>query len=126
MNIRVTWWQAVAAMGLVVLSGPAEHLKVLNDQPELLSSLTFWRDTASAGLGALGNGYEPIIGGVAAGILGVPRMTRDVDAVVWLGDRDWSRFLAAGRAFGMIPRIRDALAFARTNRIFLFLISFTM
>lgn len=75
MNIRVTLWQVLAAIGLVVLSGPAEHLKLLSTQPEQLSSVTFWRDTLAAGLGALGNGYEPIVGGIAA-IFGIPMLWR--------------------------------------------------
>lgn len=37
-----------------------------------------------------------VIGGVAASLLGRPRVTRDVDAVVLLDDARWEGFLAAG------------------------------
>ena len=37
-----------------------------------------------------------IIGGVAASILGRPRATRDVDALVLRDEQDWDGFLTAG------------------------------
>jgi hypothetical protein len=36
-----------------------------------------------------------IIGGVAASLLGRPRMTRDIDAVVLIADEDWPHFFAS-------------------------------
>lgn len=60
-----------------------------------------------------------IIGGVAASLLGRPRMTGDVDAVVLVDDADWGAFLEAGRPFGIAPRRSDALAFARRSRVLL-------
>ena len=58
-----------------------------------------------------------IVGGVAASILGRPRLTEDVDVLVLLDREDWSSFLAAGQAFGFVPRVEDALGFvARTRR----------
>lgn len=60
-----------------------------------------------------------IIGGVAASLLGRPRVTRDIDAMVMLDSGKWEGFLAAGRQFGFAPRLPDALAFARTNRVLL-------
>lgn len=60
-----------------------------------------------------------IIGGIAASFLGRPRLTRDVDVLVVLQENRWQRFLNAGARFGFLPRIDDALAFARRSRVFL-------
>jgi hypothetical protein len=60
-----------------------------------------------------------VIGGVAASLLGRPRVTRDVDAVVLLDERDWRAFLAAGAQFGFVPRLSDTLAFAQKARVLL-------
>ena len=60
-----------------------------------------------------------IIGGVAASLLGRPRLTRDVDALVLLEEREWETFLSRGAGYGFIPRISDSLPFARKARIFL-------
>ena len=51
-----------------------------------------------------------VIGGVAASILGRPRLTRGVDALVLLQERRWTRFLAAGEGRGFVPRRAEALA----------------
>ena len=60
-----------------------------------------------------------IVGGVAASILGRPRLTEDVDVLVLLEREDWSSFLAAGQAFGFVPRVDDALGFAEESRVLL-------
>ena len=61
-----------------------------------------------------------IIGGVAASILGRPRLdAEDIDVVVLLEHEDWMAFLAEGREFGFVPRIDDALDFAQTSRVLL-------
>ena len=60
-----------------------------------------------------------IIGGVAASLLGRPRMTGDVGVVVLVDDADWRAFVEAGRAFGIVPRRADALDFARRSRVLL-------
>lgn len=60
-----------------------------------------------------------VIGGVAAGILGRPRVTHDVDALVRLDHSRWEAFLAAGARFGFVPRVNDALAFAERVRVLL-------
>ena len=52
------------------------------------------------------------IGGLAANLLGRPRITKDIDAVVLLGDLPPETFLAAGARFGFAPRIADAVDFA--------------
>lgn len=60
-----------------------------------------------------------VIGGLAVALLGRPRVTRDVDALVWLAEDRWAAFLDAGKAFGFLPRQPDALAFAREARVLL-------
>ena len=60
-----------------------------------------------------------IVGGVAASILGRPRLTEDVDVLVLLEREGWSSFLAAGEAFGFFPRVDDALGFAEESRVLL-------
>lgn len=60
-----------------------------------------------------------IIGGVAASILGRPRTTRDVDALVLLDDGDWSDVVATAAAHGIVPRIDDAIEFAGRTRVLL-------
>jgi hypothetical protein len=59
-----------------------------------------------------------IIGGVAASLLGRPRATRDVDALVLLDDDQWERFLASGASFGFVSRLSDPLAFAQRAHVF--------
>ena len=60
-----------------------------------------------------------VIGGVAASLLGRPRLTRDVDAVVLLDEDHWGEFLAVGTQHGFVPRRADALAFAQETRVLL-------
>jgi hypothetical protein len=60
-----------------------------------------------------------VIGGLAVALLGRPRVTRDIDALILLPDDRWAAFLAAGSAFGILPRLPDALAFAREARVLL-------
>jgi len=60
-----------------------------------------------------------IIGGVAASILGRPRVTRDVDALVLLDEKDWGEFLSAGKEFGLVARVTDPLDFARKAKVLL-------
>ena len=58
-----------------------------------------------------------IIGGVAASLLGKPRLTKDIDVVVL--DVDAEALLKSGEAFGFLPRIPDAVDFARNTRMLL-------
>jgi hypothetical protein len=60
-----------------------------------------------------------IIGGVASSLLGRPRLTQDVDVLILLEEQRWRRFLSAGVRFGFVPRMEDAVAFARRSRVFL-------
>src|SRR5437867_2972300 len=60
-----------------------------------------------------------VIGGVAASLLGRPRVTRDIDALVLLDESEWEAFLGKGVALGFAPRLSDALTFARQARVLL-------
>ena len=60
-----------------------------------------------------------IIGGLAASLLGRPRLTRDVDALVLVEEANWGEFMAAGLGHGFSLRRDDALAFAREARVLL-------
>lgn len=60
-----------------------------------------------------------IIGGVAASLLGKPRLTADVDAVLLASTDDLPRLIQAAAQEGLTPRIADAEAFARRNRVLL-------
>ncbi len=60
-----------------------------------------------------------VIGGVAASLLGRPRVTRDVDALVLVSEERWKEFLKLGKRHGFRPRRKDALAFAHKARVLL-------
>jgi hypothetical protein len=60
-----------------------------------------------------------IIGGIAVGFLGQPRVTLDVDAVALIDDRQWPKWLRQTESFGFAPRVGDVLAFAAASRVFL-------
>ncbi|HEX6642172.1 MAG TPA: hypothetical protein VF215_13720, partial [Thermoanaerobaculia bacterium] len=72
-----------------------------------LEAMMRWFDTA--------NVRAAIIGGVAASLLGKPRLTKDVDAVVL--DMDAQTLIDSGAPFGFVPRIADAVDFARNTRM---------
>lgn len=60
-----------------------------------------------------------VIGGVASSLLGRARATRDIDAVLWLDEKDWAAFLDAATRGAFRPRISDPLEFARRSRVLL-------
>jgi hypothetical protein len=60
-----------------------------------------------------------VIGGLAASLLGRPRLTRDVDVLVLLDEGRWPDFLATGAIYGFIPRRSDSLSFARQTLVLL-------
>lgn len=60
-----------------------------------------------------------VIGGLAASLLGRPRLTRDVDVLVLLNEGRWGKFMTAGAEHGFSPRRDDPLAFARKTRVLL-------
>lgn len=78
---------------------------------QILSELLAWFKQAEV------NGI--IIGGIAVSLIGRPRLTQDIDALVLLDNKKWDNFLQVGSPFGFIPRIKDALKFAQKNRVLL-------
>ena len=62
---------------------------------------------------------DVIIGGIAASLLGKPRFTADLDAVILLRVEDLPKLVDASREQGITPRIADAEVFARKNRVLL-------
>ena len=60
-----------------------------------------------------------IIGGIAVIARGVPRLTVDVDATVWGADVSLDDLFATLKAYGIVPRIPDAEAFARHRQVLL-------
>jgi predicted nucleotidyltransferase len=60
-----------------------------------------------------------VIGGVAASILGRPRATRDVDAVVLMDSTRLESFLASSSQYGFAARVEGAEEFAIRNRVLL-------
>ncbi|MGQ9905168.1 MAG: hypothetical protein ACUVRU_12795 [Anaerolineae bacterium] len=84
-------------------------------------SLTGLRE-ALAAVGALLNDLDQnglVIGGVAASLLGKPRLTADVDVVVGVGLEQLPRVLECAKSRHLNPRYDDAEAFARANRVLL-------
>ena len=74
-----------------------------------LTDLVYWLDAAKV--------PSMVIGGVAASILGQPRLTQDVDALALLPESDWARVIAAAGRHGIVPRIENPLEFARRSRV---------
>jgi len=70
---------------------------------------------------ALQNANVPavIVGGVAVSLLGRPRFTRDIDALVDLDETRWPTLLEAARLLAIVPRIDDPLEFVRRTRVLL-------
>jgi predicted nucleotidyltransferase len=60
-----------------------------------------------------------VIGGVAASLLGRPRVTKDVDLVALVEDDDVPDLLSLGTQHGITPRAEDAVAFAKVSRVLL-------
>src|SRR5690349_24967394 len=60
-----------------------------------------------------------VIGGVAASLLGRPRVTKDVDLVALAEDSDLRRLLTLGHQHGIRQRAEDAIDFAKVSRVLL-------
>ena len=60
-----------------------------------------------------------IIGGVAASVLGRPRLTQDVDALAILPEADWANAVSSAARHGILPRVENALDFAHRSRVLL-------
>lgn len=60
-----------------------------------------------------------IIGGIAASLLGQPRFTADLDAIILISTSDLPKLIEVAAQEGIIGRIADAEAFARKNLVLL-------
>jgi len=60
-----------------------------------------------------------VIGGIAASLLGKPRLTADVDAMLLLSTEDLPQLIEVSAQAGLAPRLTDAEAFARKHRVLL-------
>jgi hypothetical protein len=60
-----------------------------------------------------------VIGGVAVIARGVPRSTVDIDATVLIESVDLDRLAAVCAANRIVPRVPDALGFARAHQVYL-------
>jgi hypothetical protein len=60
-----------------------------------------------------------VIGGVAASLLGRPRVTKDVDLVALADEGDLDRLLSLGDEHGIRARPEDAVDFAKISRVLL-------
>jgi hypothetical protein len=60
-----------------------------------------------------------VIGGIAASLLGKPRLTADVDALLLLSVDDLPELLEIATQVGLTSRVSDAEAFARRHRVVL-------
>jgi hypothetical protein len=65
------------------------------------------------------NNQGVIIGGIAASLLGSPRFTADLDAVILVSFDDIPRLLKEDAQRGLESRITDSEGFARINRVLL-------
>ena len=88
----------------------AKKAKVILPVAPLADLMGWWQSQQIQGV---------LIGGLAVSLLARPRVTRDVDVLVLLPENRWPAFLDAGKSFGFVPRIDDALAFALENRVLL-------
>jgi len=76
-----------------------------------LADLAHWLDEAGT--------PSMIIGGVAASVLGQPRLTQDIDVLAVARESTWNALADAGARHGIFPRIPDALQFAARSRVLL-------
>jgi hypothetical protein len=60
-----------------------------------------------------------IVGGVAASLLGRPRLTRDIDALVRIAEVDWQNAVLKARDHELLPRIAAPIEFAQRSRVLL-------
>ncbi|HZU38374.1 MAG TPA: nucleotidyltransferase [Gemmataceae bacterium] len=72
--------------------------------------LTWWKAAGVEGV---------IIGGLAVALIGRPRVTRDLDGLVWLDEARWEVFLETSKKYGFEARQANVLALAREARVLL-------
>lgn len=61
-----------------------------------------------------------VIGGISVGLIGRPRFTADIDAVILLDFNEIEAFIKMASKFGFAPRIKDVSTFARKSHVLLF------
>ncbi len=64
-------------------------------------------------------GRGMVIGGIAASLMGMPRLTVDIDAVMLLSIQDLPSLFQTAKEQGLEPRIDNAEEFARRHRVLL-------
>lgn len=64
-------------------------------------------------------GRGVIIGGIAVSLLGKPRLTVDIDALILMGIEEIPALLDFAKSVDLESRIEDVEAFARENRVIL-------
>lgn len=81
------------------------------DLTQALADLSAWFD----------EGQIPytLIGGVAVSLVAQPRVTQDIDAVIWVLPEGWTELVERGARFGYQPRITDPVGFAQKARVLL-------
>ncbi|HJS18340.1 MAG TPA: DUF6036 family nucleotidyltransferase, partial [Anaerolineales bacterium] len=60
-----------------------------------------------------------IIGGIASGFLGRPRLTVDLDAMFIASVQDTPKILNLAKEVGIEPRVENAMEFAKSSRVLL-------
>ena len=60
-----------------------------------------------------------IIGAVAVSLVARSRITKDIDAVIWVDGGQWEALINSAISHHFNPRIQDPLAFARKARVLL-------
>src|SRR3970282_423587 len=58
-----------------------------------------------------------VVGGVAASLLGRPRLTRDIDTLVSIPEVDWQDAVLQARDHDLLPRIDAPIEFAQRSRV---------
>ncbi len=76
-----------------------------------LADLVKWLDAT--------NMPSMVIGGVAASVLGQPRLTQDVDVLAILPEGEWADAVSTAARHGILPRIENPLDFAHRSRVLL-------
>jgi predicted nucleotidyltransferase len=76
-----------------------------------VSDLVHWLDAARVPF--------MVIGGVAASVLGRPRLTQDIDALAILPEERWLTVMNEAAQFGIVARVQDPLEFAHRSRVLL-------
>ena len=58
-----------------------------------------------------------LIGGLAVGLRSRPRLTQDIDALLWSEEPPDGKLLDSAATFGFVPRVSDVLEFVRSHHV---------